>query len=530
MSLMKAGLRTIWAGVLLATLATPVGFSQGLRQSERESVVVRENLSLKRLGDVALQTAEQGTLPEIGEALGCARRGAAGGLANGNGLFRVDVDLKTFPDAICNDGSGAVFYVRRYVNPENRDKWQIHLQGGGGCGSAGACASRWCSIDTNFGADKMSTKFAPEGGILATGIVSRNPANPVADWNHVLVYYCSSDTWMGRSRDIPLTATGPTGGSVDYRMHFGGANIIDAVIETLRRRLGTVGYAQAGQTMVMPDLDWANQVLFTGSSAGGGGVRRNVDRLRDYLFATNLRCVSPWSLWRHSGDCPLDIRGVIDAVFPPDLQEMDFGDTSFCEELGACTYEEFFQLSWNERVLGMYQGGITEASCVSWHEQYLPGTEWRCADGPHLMMHHISTPLFLRMDLQDSLLGGNFVEAGYVLDGRPASPALFGEMVQQQPTGPSLPGPAGRGGSHGRCPFPGTGRVRVPVHPTRESSQQPGVLRVPGSRRHRPAPHHERATGQLAGGGRSGSSDSSLPESRSTGRLPLIRFPVSAPS
>ena len=435
MILMKARLWAIWVGVLLGSLAPPVGLSQGLRESERESLAGRDNLPLKRAAELILPRRDQGMLPEIGDAVDCARQGPVGGLASGSGLFRVDVDLRAFPDAICNDGTGAIFYVRRYTNSENRDKWQIHLQGGGGCSSGESCANRWCSIDTNFGADKMTTRLAPDESIVATGIVGRTPDNPLGDWNQVLVYYCSSDSWTGRSRDVPLKATSPTGASVGYRMHFGGANIIDAVIETLRRRLGEVKYGQGGQTLVMPDLDWARQVFFSGSSAGGNGVQKNLDRLRNYLFATNLRCVSSWSLWKNSGDCPLEVRGVIDASFGPGLQELSLEETGFCREQGLCTYEQLFQSRWNNINLGLYQGGTTEDSCVDWHEQYLPGTEWRCSDGAHVMMHHISTPFFVRMDLQDSLVAGNFVEAGYSLDGRPASHDLFGKLVQQQLVG-----------------------------------------------------------------------------------------------
>jgi hypothetical protein len=36
-----------------------------------------------------------------------------------------------------------------------------------------------------------------------------------------------------------------------------------------------------------------------------------------------------------------------------------------------------------------------------------------CADLIHVTHHHITTPYFVRQDLQDLLIGGNFVETGF---------------------------------------------------------------------------------------------------------------------
>src|SRR5215475_475764 len=77
--------------------------------------------------------------PEIDKALSCGHVGEANDISPGNDLFRVDVDLNNFPNAVCNDGSGAVFYVRRASNEADRNKWHIHLQGGGGCQDGQSC-------------------------------------------------------------------------------------------------------------------------------------------------------------------------------------------------------------------------------------------------------------------------------------------------------------------------------------------------------------------------------------------------------
>src|SRR5216110_1451354 len=51
----------------------------------------------------------------IGQALSCGRVGSAGGLGGGTDLQRITVDTTRFREAVCNDGSPAVFYAARYT-------------------------------------------------------------------------------------------------------------------------------------------------------------------------------------------------------------------------------------------------------------------------------------------------------------------------------------------------------------------------------------------------------------------------------
>src|SRR5688572_12813266 len=78
----------------------------------------------------------------IDKALSCGRPGEAGGLAAGTDLKRVTIDRGQYPDAVCNDATPGAFYVGRYTRDEDRNKWVIFLQGGGGCGSGQACVDR----------------------------------------------------------------------------------------------------------------------------------------------------------------------------------------------------------------------------------------------------------------------------------------------------------------------------------------------------------------------------------------------------
>ena len=118
---------------------------------------------------------------------------------------------------------------------------------------------------------QMSSSVAPTTGILGLGIMDRRPDNPTGNWNHVFILYCSSDRWVGVSRDVMLHTElqGPS----DYRIHFLGAKIMGAVLDTLRRD-GVAGliHTQGETPIAMPNLDNAETVVLAGGSAGGSGV------------------------------------------------------------------------------------------------------------------------------------------------------------------------------------------------------------------------------------------------------------------
>ena len=125
-----------------------------------------------------LAVSSQAAVP-INQALPCGKVGTAGGLGGGTDLQRIIVDTKRFPEAICNDGSPAVFYIGRHTKEEDRNRWIIFLQGGGSCGNAQACAERWCSIDTNYGIDKMSSTLT-KASIRGNGFMDPSTAAPTS--------------------------------------------------------------------------------------------------------------------------------------------------------------------------------------------------------------------------------------------------------------------------------------------------------------------------------------------------------------
>lgn len=346
----------------------------------------------------------------ISQVLPCGKVGDAGGLGAGTDLQRQIVDTRRFPEAVCNDGTPAVFYFARYSKDEDRDKWVIFLQGGGGCASAQACANRWCSVDTNYGMDKMSTSLS-KPSIRGNGFLDPRPENRFATWNRVLVYYCSSDTWSGTStKTVQATGGGKT---VEFNIDFKGSRIVDAVMETLRyANLGRNRAVRIGaqQQNGLPDLDHATHVLFAGSSAGGRGAIDNADRVNAKLRAANPNLV---------------FRVVIDAIFEVDRQNLDWTKTTYCAaDPAGCSYELAMQQS--HQIDTDFFQAVGDESCLTWHASHAPGTEWRCADGFHEVTNHVTTPMFIHMDEQDSNIGADFVETGF------GTASDFGAGIERQ--------------------------------------------------------------------------------------------------
>jgi hypothetical protein len=352
-------------------------------------------------------------VPWISEALDCGTPASAGGLGNGTDLTRVDVDLAAFPDALCNDGTGAVFFVRPASSPAAANRWVIQLQGGGECTTPDSCAKRWCSVDTNFGETQMTSDLAPPDGTRADGILNAIGAlgepNPVGDWNHVFIHYCSSDQWSGAAGTIELDAAHPvTGAPEHFRIAFDGAQILDAVIATLRKD----GAAVAS----LPDLDDADAVLFAGASAGGAGVIENADRL-----GTTLRASNP----------DLAYDALVDSRFPPDFTSLDLSTGTPCAELGACDYASL-AASVLTPAVEMW-GARGEDTCATWHAAHAPDSAWECDDPGHVIRDHVTTPMLVRQGLTDSLLGPQYVDDGFSVPGQgPLTITLFAQLVDDQ--------------------------------------------------------------------------------------------------
>ncbi len=375
-------------------------------------------------------------LPNISEALDCGA-GPPTGAGNQGDLQRYEVDTDLFPDALCNNGDAAVFYFRPAADG-SRDKWLINLNGGGGCASGPSCATRWCWCRSTGGPDgcpfaETTTNFSMgnmdgdnrarigDGGIFLRGDAAR--PNPIGNYNQVRVVYCSSDTWTGVRRAVPLMAPHPkTGVEVDFSIHFLGSRILDAVLTILRREGGaTPTYTLSGAAAALPDLDDAAEVILSGDSAGGAGVIGNLDRVTDLLREHNGAC--------QGASCPLIVRGLIDAVVGPEIEPLDLSE-SFLAELGGSTWADY--LTFVAAVRGVNHGTNRDTSCQEWHRNRVPGPE-ACLDDTHVLRHHVTTPFFVRMALLDQLISSNYIESGYRDPQLGAfTPAIFAQVLRRE--------------------------------------------------------------------------------------------------
>lgn len=279
----------------------------------------------------------------------------------GSDLLRVTLEA---PLAVCNDGSPGVFYIKP-GSGSGADKWLIWLEGGGGCTSGESCARRWCGRNIPSTAAKMSSKWAPDG-IEGAGVFD-SPAgatNDFANWNHVVAYYCSSDSWAGRIEHPRLSD--PTGTVEDFSLVLHGKHILTAMLDVLDE-----GARSDSGAMQMPPLTEASMVLFSGTSAGGGGARLNADDVRERLLSNNPN---------------VDFRLVVDAgVWTKEPSE------DFSEEASQAFFDNSYAISSNFRNL------FTDASCLAYHTR----DPEKCSEPTHILLEHTETPFFIKMDYSD---------------------------------------------------------------------------------------------------------------------------------
>lgn len=175
--------------------------------------------------------------------------------------------------AVCNDGTPAAYFVRRATNPEFKDKWIIHLQGGGSCRTIDDCNQRKKNSPGLMTGRKGTATFTSDG--IYSSSPSKNP--DFYQYNWVWILYCSSDGWIGDRE-----ASKETGG-----YHFRGRNIVKAVIEDL---------SATNNKEVKPLKDSSN-LLLTGGSAGAAGVRNLIDVVAELLPNVKVKGLAD-AAWR----------------------------------------------------------------------------------------------------------------------------------------------------------------------------------------------------------------------------------------
>ena len=168
------------------------------------------------------------------------------------------------PGTKCLDGKPAGFSVN--FNPDST-KLMVYLEGGG------ACFNTYCDSLFTPGPNQPTT-----GGVFDR----TNTANPVKDWTWVYVPYCSGDVYAGQA---------------------------DAMLAGKMRSFNGYGNMTAFLERWVPSFH-ADQVLLTGSSAGGFGAAVNFPQTQHAFGAT------PVTLIDDSGP------PMTSDVFPPCLQTL----------------------------------------------------------------------------------------------------------------------------------------------------------------------------------------------------------------
>jgi len=105
-------------------------------------------------------------------------------------------------DTICADGSPYTYYVR----PGTVNKLVVDFQGGGACWNGGTCGTGGPYLPNATGAPGAGGKQDQK----EVGLYDHNNArNPVKDWYHVFVSYCTADVHLGDSVETYNTSEGP---------------------------------------------------------------------------------------------------------------------------------------------------------------------------------------------------------------------------------------------------------------------------------------------------------------------------------
>lgn len=259
-------------------------------------------------------------------------------------MLRYVISQAKHPLAVCNDGTTPVFYYRRGTG-EGARKWVVWFKGGSQCFTPDSCKDRERGLMSSNPWSRSELGRGSNEDDAADGILNNDRTkNPdFYNWNHVYLVYCTSDHWMG-TRGASAETQG---------LYFRGHYVTNAMIDALQDEniIGT------------PTMKNATHILLTGSSAGGAGLRNNVDRLAKQLN---------WA----------DVRSVSDAA----ASVLD--NTPFAERRDQA-----------QSVMWQVWQPQPDESCALAN----PSRPWDCIEGSYLIRNnHIQTPMFVYNDLLDS--------------------------------------------------------------------------------------------------------------------------------
>ncbi|MBL8359919.1 MAG: hypothetical protein JNN18_05465 [Rubrivivax sp.] len=322
---------------------------------------------------------------------------------------RVQISAADYPYAKCNDDTQATYYLRG-AGPDGAvagRKWLVFLHGGGGCTSDEGCAERWYDPDGSPDGfigfhGNMTASPAPSPLKFVVGLldfdgvdsVGQGGVNPFAGFNRIMVPYCSSDTYAGRNvaarafntaaylgRQVTInglntTIRNPAGFPPLTSIRFAGGHIVDAVVDLVLNG-GVRSGRRTGNdpaTLVPAPAAAEDEIVLSGSSAGGAGVIRNLDRV-----AQAVRNAAP----------AVKVYGIVDAASDVGLQ----ADASVAGEAGYAA-----ALHW-----GATGPQDVDASCQAMHP--VAGS-LRCYTLSVLLQAFLETPHHVVQNAYDAVIHG----------------------------------------------------------------------------------------------------------------------------
>ncbi len=334
--------------------------------------------------------------------------------------------------ARCFDGTMPVIYVDAAATPS--DKWVISFTGGGACvpqidpGTGLPQDGTECTATYEAEDKEMGTAYEPPmkdlnpAGGWSGGINNPDPAvNAFADYNRVRIEKCNYDRYIGRSTFIDVQ--GDFGGqAVTYDAYQEGRAVVAASLQALSGGLTyttwsahpVTGAIITDNAATLPPLQDAETILFVGHSGAAHGLMHNIDALADQLTASGVTA---------------DIRALFDANFiESGDNEAAFADdvatgkpldgdfwsghssgasvASAFTQAGGAGYDFVYDLANYYTDLANllpsqleYWQAALDQSCLDVHVP--AGDAWRCSDRMHVLLNHVSTPMFIREDFTD---------------------------------------------------------------------------------------------------------------------------------
>jgi hypothetical protein len=171
--------------------------------------------------------------------------------------------------AMCRDGSPLGIYVRYSATAST--KLMMYLEGGGACMSPHFCDHNPANMNQVFPGGSSNGESFSGSLITIAGLQQpytdgifdvTNEANPFKDWNQIYIPYCTGDAHFG---------TNPS------------AMIPDGINPLQMNTWHFVGYLNMQKFMsrIVPTFPNLDQVILTGSSAGGLGAGLNYGLVQD---------------------------------------------------------------------------------------------------------------------------------------------------------------------------------------------------------------------------------------------------------